>query len=378
MLSRQIGIALRVILRNSWLTPRRAAAYDDVISLQAQVKTRGGMMAIMVVDDCIEDRWLLQRFLRQGGYNDMLLAESATDAFELLGLRGPSQRVTGQDISLVIMDVSMPDVDGVEACRRMKENPALRDIPVMMVTANEEVETLEAAFAAGAVDYVVKPVDRLELIARIRSALRLKSEMDERKAREDELLKVTRQLADINEMLQRLASEDALTGAANRRMFDEVLRQEWMRAMRDKKSLSLAMVDVDHFKAYNDFYGHHDGDHILKSVAVTLSRTVRRPSDFVARYGGEEFCIILPGTRAEGARRLAEKFRRAVEALGIEHTQSEVCPRVTVSVGVATVIPDRSSAPEDLVCAADRAMYQAKSDGRNRVRVFGSVGEGPH
>jgi diguanylate cyclase (GGDEF)-like protein/PAS domain S-box-containing protein len=177
-------------------------------------------------------------------------------------------------------------------------------------------------------------------------------------------------LKEANERLERLSSSDGLTQVANRRCFDQTLEREWNRLKRTKEPLSLIMCDVDFFKLFNDTYGHQGGDDCLRSVAKALSESARRGGDFIARYGGEEFVVVLPATEAEGALNVAEKIRLAVELLAIEHSKSQVAPHVTLSLGVATIIPRDEGTPKLLIKCADNALYTAKSSGRNRVIVW--------
>jgi diguanylate cyclase (GGDEF)-like protein len=177
-------------------------------------------------------------------------------------------------------------------------------------------------------------------------------------------------LKEANERLERLSSSDGLTQVANRRCFDQTLEREWNRLKRTKEPLSLIMCDVDFFKLFNDTYGHQGGDDCLRSVAKALGDSARRGGDFIARYGGEEFVVVLPATEAEGALNVAEKIRLAVELLAIEHSKSQVAPHVTLSLGVATIIPCDEGTPELLIKCADDALYTAKSSGRNRVTVW--------
>lgn len=172
----------------------------------------------------------------------------------------------------------------------------------------------------------------------------------------------------MEEELKRLSYLDGLTGVANRRRFDEALDLEWRLMTRDVKPLSLIMCDIDFFKAYNDTYGHQGGDECLRLVANTLKSILGRPGDLVARYGGEEYAVILPGTDSQDAKFLAEKMRSRVESLKIIHVSSQVCEVLTISLGVATTIPTRGSLPDELISAADQALYEAKKEGRNRVR----------
>jgi diguanylate cyclase (GGDEF)-like protein len=179
----------------------------------------------------------------------------------------------------------------------------------------------------------------------------------------------TRQLELANQTLQRLSAQDPLTGIANRRRFEEVLDLEWRRACRTATPLSLTMVDIDSFKAFNDTYGHQRGDACLQEVARALASALHRAGDLVARYGGEEFAVIQPGTEQRGAERLAEALRATVQALGIPHARSPVSDVVTISLGVATCIPRGNSTPVALVAAGDQALYRAKQEGRNRVAI---------
>jgi len=182
------------------------------------------------------------------------------------------------------------------------------------------------------------------------------------------LLVLTRKLDEANQELTRLSSLDGLTSIANRRQFDETLLREWRRASRQGKPLALLLADVDRFKQFNDGYGHQVGDECLKAVARTFTGVLRRPADLVARYGGEEFAVILPDTDITGALQVAEGMRSAVENLRITHRYSQDGGVVTVSIGVASVIPGRTEGrPADLLKAADDALYQAKESGRNRI-----------
>jgi diguanylate cyclase (GGDEF)-like protein len=179
----------------------------------------------------------------------------------------------------------------------------------------------------------------------------------------------TRDLEQANQMLSRFSYLDAVTGIANRRNFDDCLELEWRRVRREGAPLSLIMVDIDHFKAFNDTYGHQQGDECLKAVAQALRRSLHRPGDLCARYGGEEFAAILPGTDAEGALQVAEGLRASVEGLGLLHASSAVAATVTVSVGVGIALSGDESTPQSLLRAADKALYDSKRAGRNRVRI---------
>jgi diguanylate cyclase (GGDEF)-like protein len=275
----------------------------------------------------------------------------------------------GMPVDLVITDVCMPGLSGIEVCQQIKASARLHDVPVLVITGRADDAVLERAFAAGAHDFIPKPASPTELLARVRSALNLKRELDQRKARERELVEVTDRLRRLNDELRRVAIVDELTGVPNRRYFNLLVRQEWARAAREVQPVAVLLIDVDVFKGYNDRYGHPAGDACLARIAGTLHALTRRPGDVVARYGGEEFVALLAHTAANGAVTVAEGLRTAVEDLNIEHAASAF-GRVTISIGVAAAVPDRNSSPDRLLAAADHALYDAKSGGRDRVVVF--------
>ncbi len=317
-------------------------------------------MKILVVDDSRSQVMLLSGILRAAGHEDLLTAHDAGEALSILEDRMAADGDPGVD--LILMDIVMPRMDGIEATKRLKADERFRDIPVIMVTVRDEAASLERALEAGAIDYISKPVNRLELCARVRSVLRLKEETDRRKARERELEALT-------EKLEQLSNQDGLTAVSNRRRFEEVYAKEWPRARREGMSLSLLMIDIDCFKAYNDTYGHLKGDACLKAVAEAICMALKRPGDFVARYGGEEFVVILPGTDAYGARAIAGEIREHVRGLNMEHASSSVAGVVTVSIGIASVVPRADIDSRALLSASDEALYLAKTNGRDRVEM---------
>jgi diguanylate cyclase (GGDEF)-like protein len=335
-------------------------------------------VAVLIVDDSSATRDSLRTLLEAKGYRDVKVAASGGEVLGLLGADRPPAARAGVEmmapgapaVDVILMDVEMPGMDGIEACRRIKAVPHLRDIPILIVTGLPDEYLLEAAFEAGACDYITKPVYGPELLARLRSAMNLKREVDNLKAREAELLQATEQLRRLNEELERLAILDELTGVANRRFFNLMLHQEWGRAAREVHPLSLVMVDIDHFKGFNDHYGHQQGDECLRQVAGALGSVTKRYGDQVARYGGEEFAVLMPHTGLAGATAVAERLRQRVEALGVEHAGSPSSDVVTISLGVAAGIPGRRTSADSLVAAADSALYEAKRSGRNQVKVY--------
>ena len=277
--------------------------------------------------------------------------------------------------TVILQDLVMPVVDGFTLIRQYREDAALRQVPVIVLSAKEDPKLKAHSFAVGANDYVVKLPDRLELLARIR----YHSGGYISRLQRDEAFQFLRasqkNLADANIELQKLAALDSLTGIANRRRFDDVMRAEWQRGQRDQKPLSLLMCDIDCFKLYNDTFGHLAGDMCLKKAAAVMTEHLKRPADVVARYGGEEFAIVLPDTTPEGALLIANACRAHVEQLAIENPQA---PHglVTMSIGLASVVPSKDSSTEALIAAADRALYTAKNDGRNQVVVAPAADKG--
>lgn len=289
---------------------------------------------ILIVDDERFNLNLLHVLLRED-YRTMV-ATNGEQAFKAASSGAPD---------LILLDVNMPGIDGFEVCRRLKDEPATRNIPVIFITAMHDAADETQGFDLGAVDYITKPFHSAVVKARVRTHLRLKQQSD---------------------LLERYAFLDALTGLANRRAFDDKIVEEWNRCRRSTSPLSVLLIDIDHFKSYNDHYGHGAGDLCLSNVARTLSGCLQRAGDLLARYGGEEFVAVLPGNDADSAAVIAERLRAAVDALKLPHQASAAGEHVTVSLGVATMAPSDASSHADLLAAADEALYQAKREGRNR------------
>lgn len=290
---------------------------------------------ILIVDDAPINIQILNEALKAD--NRIFFATNGRDALEVAANTIPD---------LILLDVMMPEMDGYEVCRRLKSDPVLKEIPVIFITAMSQYENEAIGFELGAVDYISKPFTPSLVRLRVRNHLELKRQRD---------------------MLSKLAMLDGLTGLPNRRAFDDQFEREWRRALRNGTEICLIMIDIDHFKQYNDAYGHLDGDGCLKLIASALEKRLDRPGDFVARYGGEEFVCLLPETSAQGGGVMAEKLRAAVQELGIPHQTSPTAPSVTISLGVACAVPGPSDTPEQLFDGADRLLYRAKREGRNRV-----------
>lgn len=249
---------------------------------------------------------------------------------------------------LILLDVTMPQLDGYEVCTRLKDNPRTSAIPIIFITARDEDEEEAKGLLVGAIDYIVKPVRPSIVLARVRNHIELKRSRD---------------------LLERLTTLDPLTGIHNRRSFDDYLEFEWQRNQRESSPISCIIADIDHFKAYNDNYGHPRGDTCLVAVAAALQSVVTRPADLVARYGGEEFGCVLPGTDAHGALHVAQKMLAGVAGLEIPHQHSPGNDMVSVSIGVVTMVPGTDEPSIVMIRAADEALYEAKAQGRNRIVV---------
>lgn len=274
--------------------------------------------------------------------------------------------------TIILQDLVMPEVDGYTLLKFYRGNPATSGTPVIVLSSREDPKDKRQAFENGASDYLVKLPDKIELIARIRAhsntyllQLQRDEAYREMKKLQEQLTESHRKLEESNATLLRLSTMDGLTGIANRRHFDETLMLEWKAGLRGVTALSMIMLDIDFFKKYNDGYGHQGGDDCLKEVAKTLRDSLRRPGDFIARYGGEEFVAILPGTDAKGAAMIAEQMRADIATRNIPHAYSNVTDHVSISLGVATMRPDKTASPADLVAKADGALYKAKEQGRN-------------
>lgn len=311
-------------------------------------------MKILIVDDSTTIRAALKSLVERMGHS-ATEAENGEEALQLYRRERPG---------LVLIDVMMPVMDGYEAARRMREASPDEWVPIIFLSSKEADQDLDRAIEAGGDDYLVKPVSFVVLNAKIRALHRIES-------MRSKLLDVSRDLASANRELEKLSRQDGLTGIANRRYFDSYLQTEVRRAARERQPLALILADVDHFKAFNDQYGHQAGDDCLRQVASALSTAGRRPADLAARYGGEEFAMVLPGTGLDGAVDVAQAVSRVIADLAITHARSAAGRNVTLSQGIASLTPEKETASEDLIQRADQALYQAKQQGRNRYVVFG-------
>ena len=280
---------------------------------------------------------------------------------------------------LILLDVSMPEMDGFSVCKILKSDRTTQDIPIIFISALKQIEDKIQGFEFGGNDYITKPFQVEEVIVRIENQLSLFYLQAELKAKNQQLeieinkrLAAEKKLLKLNQKLSKLAVKDGLTSIANRHCLDQFLTKEWCRGQREQFSLGLILCDIDYFKLYNDCFGHQQGDTCLQKVAQAIAKAAQRPADLVARYGGEEFAIVLPRTTADNALQVAEKIRVQVKNLDIYHPHSLVSDRLSLSLGVTAVIPSFQSSHKQLLLTADQALYQAKKQGRDRA-VFNYV-----
>lgn len=249
---------------------------------------------------------------------------------------------------LILCAASLGDVSGVDMCKHFKSTRETKDAALVLLAERHDDQQELAALEAGAVDYIARPFNPQVLQARVRTHLALSRQQN---------------------LLQLLADKDGLTEVYNRRYFENQARVELKRHYRQQQALTLALLDIDHFKSYNDAYGHLQGDICLREVAQAIDAHSRRPGEFVARYGGEEFAVVLPNTNTHNARKYGRWICEQILSLAIPHARSTTLPFITISAGIATVVPSASTTLENLIATADSALYLAKASGRNQFKV---------
>jgi len=297
---------------------------------------------ILIVDDDLANAQLLARLFDED--YDVTCVTDGAKALDVAGRTAPD---------VILLDVMMPGMDGFEVCSRLKANHDTDTIPVILMTGMDRSDAETRGLSLGAVDYVTKPVDPQVIERRVRNQVELVRARDR---------------------LTRLASTDGLTGIRNRRYFDEILAREYARLARAGGVLSLILFDIDHFKAFNDTYGHIRGDECLRAVAHALVGSMYRAADVAARYGGEEFACILPDTSEDGALATAERIREAIATLHIPHSASPTAEYVTASFGVATERCRPGHSELGLLARADEQLYMAKANNRNSICRSHSAG----
>ena len=302
-------------------------------------------MKILLVEDSATLRYAMRNYIIDAGH-EPLLARSGEEVLQLL---------ENTPVDMIIMDVEMPGLNGFETTRLIREWLAGHWIPIIFVTGLNEDEDYREGIEAGGDDYLIKPVSFMIIKAKIRAMERIAEMRD--------------QLNQLNAELEALSQLDSLTQIYNRRTFNELAQQQWTQAKRHQQSISALMIDVDHFKLFNDHYGHPAGDACLKKVTQAIKSCLHRSTDILGRYGGEEFIVLLPETDAKGAMRVAQSIGEALETLELRHDVSPTSQFVTASIGGATCLRTTGHDLEELIKNADRALYKAKRAGRNRSWV---------
>ncbi len=299
---------------------------------------KGADHTILAVDDSPENLDLIKSILEP--HYTVKVALNGELALQIANTWHPD---------LILLDIMLDDINGYEVCRQLKTSDITRDIPVIFLTAKRSEADEISGFRIGGSDYITKPFSPAIVLARVKTQIQLKAKTD---------------------LLEKLASLDGLTEIPNRRAFNNALERQFNQAKRSEIPLSLLVLDIDWFKQFNDHYGHPSGDECLKRVANALIDQTQRPEDLVARLGGEEFAVLLPNTDSLGATMRAEQYRETVEKLNIVHASENPFPYVTISIGVGTIVARQADSMDELLAAADNALYQAKNQGRNRVCCF--------
>lgn len=294
---------------------------------------------ILVVDDMTTTLLLIHDLLKDT--YEVKIAKSGTKALEIL--ESPN------DIDLILLDIEMPDMNGYDVCKRIKNNETIKNIPIIFITGRTSQEDEEYGLNLGAIDYITKPFNKAIVKLRIKNYLDLKIK---------------------NDMLEKLSMYDGLTNIRNRRFFDETFEKTFSEIKRDKKSLAVLMIDIDFFKPYNDNYGHGQGDETLRKVAKALEKTIKRASDFVARYGGEEFVILLKDIKKDGVEAVANNLLNAVRELKITHEFSKIENYVTISIGASFYNSNSDVTKLELLLKADETLYNVKNSGRNNFAIL--------
>jgi len=294
---------------------------------------------ILLIDDLTTNLLLLNDLLKDD--YEIKVAKNGQKAIEIA--------LSDAQIDLILLDIMMPNLDGYEVCKILKNNEQTKNIPIIFVTAKDSQEDEEYGLNLGAIDYITKPFKKTIVKLRLRNQIELKLKSD---------------------ALEELSMYDGLTHIPNRRYFDEMFERRYKEALRQQENLVVIMVDIDFFKLYNDNYGHGKGDEALKKVAIALKDTLKRPNDFIARYGGEEFVVLLSGLTQESISVIANELLDAVRDLNIEHLYSKVQNKITISLGIFYKSKDLNIEKNEMLASADGLLYKAKESGRNQVLEY--------
>lgn len=306
------------------------------------MEERCEQQSILIVDDSEFNIKYLEEILQE--HYQIQTANSGQKALEIAFSNNPPD--------LILLDVVMPDINGYDVCIKLKQTDNTKNIPIMFITGNAKEEDEIYGFSIGAVDYISKPFSPTIVKARVKTHVELKKYRD---------------------YLESISYLDGLTGIANRRRLNEQFEIMWEFAKREKRVVSVIMMDIDYFKAFNDIYGHLKGDDCLIQLAYQLAKTVVRKTDIVGRYGGEEFMCAMLSTDLENTFMIAEKMRQRVMALAILHEGSKTGDVVTISLGIAACIPEKNEQSSNLILKADNALYYSKKTGKNKTSIYKQV-----
>ncbi len=303
------------------------------------------MSSVMVVDDSRSQRLVIQQYLEPLKCQ-VVLCGSGQEALSTIADTTPD---------VIILDVEMAGLSGFETCRALRGFLQNDWVPIIYLTGRSSPDDMVEGLEAGGDAYITKPVNEAVLRAMVQAMLRISS--------------IQQELIEANKKLDEIAYFDVLTQVMNRRGYEDIYERLWNDHKRRKQSLCVMLLDIDHFKTYNDHYGHIAGDQCLRQVAKTIKSALKRPIDVIARYGGEEFVILLPDTNLEGAQSVAQRIIEALTQAAIPHEHSSCAKHVTVSIGIAecTDISKSQLSQSDLIQKADEALYQSKEQGRNRA-----------
>jgi len=295
---------------------------------------------ILIVEDSKLNQEILRKILKKE-YN-IVIAQDGVEALDKVKTEHPD---------LILLDIILPGMDGFGVLAELKKSDISHSIPVLIISGRSNPDDEVKGLKLGAVDYITKPFHEIVVKARVETQIKILKQM---------------------RIIEEFGFIDTLTNIPNRRQFDQLLIKEWNRAKRDSSPFSIMMIDVDHFKIYNDTHGHQQGDVALQTVASTIASSLKRKIDIAARWGGEEFSVLLPNTTLEGAMQVAEDIRKNIESALIPTSEEDSYHNVTISMGVSQMLPDNETSIANLIQQADMALYNAKDKGRNRVCAGGA------
>ncbi len=322
-------------------------------------------MSIIVIASLEDERLELERLLKDHNLPEVISTDLSNQAYSLLGLEDISAGVGNVD--LILFSLPMPDIG--EVVSRIRSSDHLQDVPILLLTESDQAEVLKTALGTGADDYIIKPVNDMELNTRVSILLRLGREIKSRKEREAALRKITAEYEEKKQKFETLSFFDEITGVFNRPFFDGLLGQEWNRGTREASPVTLILIDIDSFQKFNQTYGSEKGDNCLNKIAGALKAAAKRPGDSLSRYEKDIFAAILPNTDLEGGTVVAKGMLEKVAELNIPHSESKISSRVTITLGLGSLVPDWVLEPDQMIAEVKKTLSEAKKEGRNRIKM---------